>query len=303
MERWEKVNAVQRMQDYIERHITEPITLHMLAQTAGYSPWHAARIFKELTGKTPFEYVRALRLSRAAVKLRDENTRVIDVALDFVFDSHEGFTRAFSKQFGMSPRHYSKNTPPLKLFMPTRIRDYYLMLQKGEEAMTEETHVNAVFVQVVDRPERKLILKRGTKATHYFEYCEEVGCDIWDVLCGVKDALYEPIGMWLPENLRKPGTSVYAQGVEMPFDYSGEVPEGFELIDLPPCKMMVFQGQPYDDCKFQEAIGELWEVMKTYNPEIYGFAWADEDAPRFQLEPRGYRGYIEARPVRQLNVK
>ena len=303
MERWEKVNAVQRMQDYIERHITEPITLHMLAQTAGYSPWHAARIFKELTGKTPFEYVRALRLSRAAVKLRDENTRVIDVALDFVFDSHEGFTRAFSKQFGMSPRHYSKNTPPLKLFMPTRIRDYYLMLQKGEEAMTEETHVNAVFVQVVDRPERKLILKRGTKATHYFEYCEEVGCDIWDVLCGVKDALYEPIGMWLPENLRKPGTSVYAQGVEMPFDYSGEVPEGFELIDLPPCKMMVFQGQPYDDCKFQEAIGELWEVMKTYNPKIYGFAWADEDAPRFQLEPRGYRGYIEARPVRQLNVK
>jgi len=303
MERWEKVNAVQRMQDYIERHITEPITLHMLAQTAGYSPWHAARIFKELTGKTPFEYVRALRLSRAAVKLRDENTRVIDVALDFVFDSHEGFTRAFSKQFGMSPRHYSKNAPPLKLFMPTRIRDYYLMLQKGEEAMTEETHVNAVFVQVVDRPERKLILKRGTKATHYFEYCEEVGCDIWDVLCGVKDALYEPIGMWLPENLRKPGTSVYAQGVEMPFDYSGEVPEGFELIDLPPCKMMVFQGQPYDDCKFQEAIGELWEVMKTYNPEIYGFAWADEDAPRFQLEPRGYRGYIEARPVRQLNVK
>ena len=71
MERWEKVDAVQRMQDYIERHIAESITLHMLAQTAGYSPWHAARIFKELTEKTPFEYIRALRLSRAAVKLRD----------------------------------------------------------------------------------------------------------------------------------------------------------------------------------------------------------------------------------------
>jgi len=277
--------------------------LHKIAQTAGYSPWHAARIFKKLTGKTPFEYIRALRLSRAAVKLRDGNSRIIDVAFDFMFDSHEGFTRAFSREFGMSPRHYSKNTPPIRLFMPARIRDYYLTLQKGEKKMTEQTNVSTVFVQVVDRPERKLILKRGTRATHYFEYCEEVGCDIWEILTSVKDALYEPIGMWLPENLRKPGTGVYAQGVEMAADYSGEVPEGFDIIDLPPCQMMIFQGQPYDDEKFREAIGELWEVMKTYNPEIYGFAWADEDGPRFQLEPQGYRGYIEGRPVRQVNAK
>ncbi len=187
------------MQDYIERHTTEAITLRRLAKAAGYSPWHAARIFKELTGKTPFEYIRELRLSRAVLKLRDNDTRIVDVALDFVFDSHEGFTRAFSRQFGMSLRDYTKNKPPIKLFMPSRIRDYYLMLQKGEEAMTTKSSVNTVFVQVVDRPERKLILKRGIKATHYFEYCEEVGCEIWDVLCGIKDALYEPIGMWLPK--------------------------------------------------------------------------------------------------------
>jgi AraC family transcriptional regulator len=274
----------------------------MLAEAAGYSPWHSARVFREFTGKTPFEYIRELRLSRAAERLRNNNTRIIDVAFDFVFGSHEGFTRAFSRQFGMSPRHYSRNTPPLKLFMPARIRDYYLMLQKGETTMTEKTKADTVFVQVVDRPARKLILKRGIKATHYFEYCEEVGCDIFGVLTSIKDALYEPIGMWLSENLREPGTSVYAQGVEMPADYSGEVPEGYEIIDLPPCKMMVFQGPPFDDEKFQEAIGDLWEVMKTYNPETYGFAWADEDGPRFQLEPQGYRGYIEARPVRQLNA-
>ena len=108
--------------------------------------------------------------------------------------------------------------------------------------------------------------------------------------------------MWLPENLRKPGTSVYAQGVEMPADYTGEVPDGYDIIDLKPCRMMVFQGPPFEDEKFGDAIGEMWELMKTYNPEIYGFAWADEDGPRFQLEPQGYRGYIEARPVKQLNV-
>lgn len=303
MERWEKINAVQQMQDYIEKHLGEPITLHMLAQAAGYSPWHSNRIFKELTGKTPFEYIRVLRLSRAAVQLRSKGIRVVDVALDFVFESHEGFTRAFSKHFGMSPRFYHKNTPPLKLFMPGRVRGYYLRLQKGEEDMVTNANTNTVFVQVVERPPRKLILKRGIKAVHYFEYCEEVGCDVWDILSSIKDALYEPIGMWMPENMRRPGTSVYAQGVEVPVDLAGEIPEGFEIIDLPPCKMMVFQGQPYDDEKFEQAIGDLWEVMKKYNPEIYGFQWADEDGPRFQLAPMGYRGYIEARPVRPLDKR
>jgi AraC family transcriptional regulator len=299
----ENIDAVQRMQDYIERHVTEPIALHQLAKAAGYSPWYAARIFKELTGKTPFDYIRELRLSRAAVKLQGDDVRIVDVALDFVFESHEGFTRAFSKQFGMSPRHYSKNKPPVKLFMPEQARDYYLRLKKGEKLMARKKKPDIVFVQVIDRPARKLILKRGIKATHYFEYCEELGCDIFEELKGVKDALYEPISMWLPKNLQKPGTSEYVMGVEMPADYNGPVPQGYEIVNLKPCKMMVFQGPPYDDCKFQEAIGELWEVMKKFNPELYGFRWADEDGPRFQLEPQGYRGYIEARPVRQLNVK
>ena len=147
---------------------------------------------------------------------------------------------------------YARNKPPLRLFLPGSIRDYYLNLQRGGITVTESTRANTVFVQVIDRPARKLILKRGVKAANYFEYCEEVGCDVCDVLCGIKDALYEPMGMWLPENLRRPGTSVYAQGVEMSADYSGGVPEGLETIDLEPCKMMVFQGPPTTTTSFRK---------------------------------------------------
>jgi AraC-like DNA-binding protein len=288
------------MQDYIEAHIQDPITLSELARAAGYSQWHAARVFKELTGKAPFEYVRALRLTKAALLLRDEQPKIVDVAFDFVFASHEGFTRAFSRQFGVSPVDYRRNPKQIHLFMPDRARDRYLKLQKGEIEMAADEAAKTVFVQVVERPARKVILKRGVKATHYFEYCGEVGCDVWDALSHIREAMYEPIGMWLPNGMIKPGTSTYVQGVEVPADYSGEVPDGFELMDLPSCKVMVFQGEPYDDSRFQEAIGEVWEVMKRYNPEVYGFEWADEDAPRFQLAPMGYRGYIEARPVRQI---
>lgn len=303
MENWEVVNAVQRMQDYIDNHIMQEITLNQLSKVAGYSQWHSARLFKKLLNRTPFEYIRALRLSRAAFVLRDEHPRVIDVAFDFVFNSHEGFTKAFSKQFGISPRKYIENAPPIGLFIPDSIRDYYLILKRGEILMEERKEKNTIFVQVVERPTRKVLLKRGNKATEYFGYCEEVGCDVWGVLTSVKEALYEPIGMWLPKHLIKEGTSKYVQGVELPLDFHKPVPDGFEIIELPLCKMMVFQGEPYEDDTFMDEISNVWKAIENYNPEIYGFEWAEDEAPRFQLAPMGYRGYIEARPVKQINNK
>ena len=163
----------------------------------------------------------------------------------------------------------------------------------------ENNKDRTIFVQVIERPARKALIRRGVAAEDYFAYCEEAGCDVWPMLVSVKEALYEPVGMWLPEGMIKPGTSKYVQGVELPLDYAGAVPEQYELIDLPPCKLMVFQGPPYEDDNFMEEIGSVWEAMKRYDPSVYGFAWADDDGPRIQLAPMGYRGYIEARPVRK----
>lgn len=304
------IEAVQRMQDFIAANLNRPVSLERLARAAGYSPWHASRMFKSLTGKTPLAYTRAFRLSRAALTLRDGSDRILDVALDFCFDSQEGFTRAFSEVFGTSPARYRKQPPPIPLFMPFRIQGTRpgktmgdIRMEQGSNGHRESNGKKAsdtVFVQVVERPARKMLVLRGKTADNYYDYCEEMGCDVWGVLCSVKEALYEPVGMWLPKNLRKSGTGEYAQGVEVPAAYSGVVPDGYELIDLPACKLMVFQGPPYEDEDFEEAIGSLWEVMKRYDPVFYGFKWADEEGPRIQLEPQGERGYIEARPVRSV---
>jgi AraC family transcriptional regulator len=294
------LNAVQRMQDFIESHLQRPITLKELANAAGYSPFHASRLFKELTGRTPFDYIRALRLSKAALLLRDGDQPVIMVALDFVFSSHEGFTRAFSRQFGLPPSKYRLHSPPIRLFLPYKVIQSHHLNHPGENKMENTLKTQAIFVQVIERPARKLILKRGIKAEDYYAYCVEVGCDIWAILCSIKEALYEPVGIWLPGNLVLPGTSHYVQGVEVPLDYDKPMPEGFELIELPPCKMMVFQGEPYDDGQFEEAIGSIWEHIKKFDPTLYGFRWSPESAPRIQLEPRGYRGYIEALPVKAI---
>lgn len=291
----EHVEAVRRMQNYIWDHIREPITLLDLAKAAGYSPWHCARLFKTYTDKSPFDYIRALRLTEAAKVIRDEKHKVLDVALDFVFDSHEGFTRAFSKAFGITPKRYMNNPPPIRLFMPYLAAASYKSYMKGDHTMDQKTAT--VFTQVVEKPARKLLLRRGIKAKDYFAYCEEVGCDVWGILCSVREALGEPMGIWLSKELMKPGTSKYIQGVEVPLDYSSELPEGYEVIDLPAVRWMIFQGEPFEDEVFEEAIDEVRDSIKKYDPKIYGFEW-QEDGLRFQLEPQGYRGYIEGREVK-----
>lgn len=157
-----------------------------------------------------------------------------------------------------------------------------------------------VFTQVIERPKRKALILRAKTATEYFKYCEEVGCDVWGILMSVKEALYEPAGFWLPDHLVKEGTSKYVQGVEVPLDYDNVIPEGFELIDLEPYKVMIFQGQPYDDEIFESAVSGMMEAMDNFDPQLYGFEYAPDQGPRFQLEPRGERGYIEGRPVVEI---
>ena len=287
--------AVQRMLQYMDDHLCEPITLYQLAQAAWYSPWHSARMFKEATGMAPFSYLRHRRLSEAARHLNRDEVKIVDVAFDFVFASHEGFSRAFSRQFGMNPQDFRRVWKRYRADRTSR-RHTTLATEKAKECTME-----TVFVQVVDRPERKVVVRYAQKATDYFTYCEEVGCDVWDVLSGIDNALYEPMGMWMPQSLRKMGTGSYLQGVEVPLEFDRKAPEGYEVITLPACQMMIFQGPPFDEALFEEAIADLWEVMNRYDPTLYGFTWADEDGPRFQLAPMGYRGYIEGRPVRPMN--
>lgn len=295
--------AAAKIKRYIEAHLQEPITAKDLAEAAGYSQYHIIRIFKKETGMSPFEYIRTKRLLSSAFELRRGKRRVMDIALDYIFDSQEGFTRAFSNGFGISPRRFANLPQPNGWLIPY----YYLNRQKRKSEVSDmENKATVIFTQIVERPARKLLVYRSKNAPFYNEYCAETssvhpeGCDSpWEYLCGVREALYEPIGIWLTESLRLTEKGVYAHGVEVPVDYAGKIPEGFDLLDLPPCKYLIFQGEPYDDEKYGEAVNACMMNIEKFNPEVYGYEF-DEDMPRFQLAPMGWRGYIEGRPVREI---
>ena len=158
-------------------------------------------------------------------------------------------------------------------------------------------NIKNVFVQVIDKPARKVIIKRGQKATEYWAYCQEVGCDVWGILTSMKSLCKEPVCLWLSGQYRKPGTSEYVQGVEVAADYSGPVPNGFDVIALPKAKYLMFQGEPFAEKDYCQAIGAVQTAMNRYDPAVIGYAW-DDTNPRIQLEPIGTRGYIELRAVK-----
>lgn len=289
----ETVEAVQRMQDYIEENLGGNITLAALSKGSLYSPWYSYRLFTQWTGLTPADYIRRLRLSKSALKLRDQACRIADVAFEMGFGSVDGYQRAFQREFGCNPRKYAAHPVPLYLFTPYGVK--YRMVDK-EKRME---HVKSVFVQLVEKPERKVVIKRGVNATEYFTYCEEVGCDVWGLLTSMKSLGGEPVCLWLPKKYIKPGTSEYVQGVELSVDYDGEIPEGFDVIELPAASYLMFQGEPFEEEDYCQAIDAVQEAIGRYEPSVLGYAW-DERNPRVQLEPIGTRGYIELLAVSKI---
>lgn len=87
---------------YIEKNINEDITAYDVAQNAGYSLYYFSRIFKKQVGLSIMEYVKDRRLIKASEEILNGN-KIIDVAFNYGYQSHSGFTKAFKNKFGFSP--------------------------------------------------------------------------------------------------------------------------------------------------------------------------------------------------------
>ncbi len=104
----DKVNLVQKMQNYIKEQ-SDGCTLEGLYSYVGYSKRHADRMFREVLGQTPLEYLKKIRLTDSVTKLREQEASILEGALESGFDSHEGYTRAFARSFDITPSDYRKN--------------------------------------------------------------------------------------------------------------------------------------------------------------------------------------------------
>src|SRR5262249_41060096 len=108
-------SAFARITDVLRRIEHDPngdLSLAKLAEEAGLSPYHFLRTFESVAGVTPHQYIMRTRLREAAVRLADEPTKVLDIALDSGFGDVSNFNRAFRAEFGVSPRTYRSEIKP-----------------------------------------------------------------------------------------------------------------------------------------------------------------------------------------------
>ncbi|KNB70160.1 AraC family transcriptional regulator [Brevibacillus reuszeri] len=123
------MNYLESMADalsFIENHLTEALTVERIATSVGYSKYHFQRLFHHVTGETVGQYITKRRLTEAAKYLSLQQKSVTEAAFTYGFESHEAFTRAFAKRFGIPPSALRKTGRMPRFAMKERLQVPYL---------------------------------------------------------------------------------------------------------------------------------------------------------------------------------
>lgn len=128
MHAWE---AIQKTLDYIEEHIGEDIKIEELAETASLSLFYYQRLFSRLVKKPVREYIKLRRMAIVLEVLQNKNNRILDIALEYGFGSHETFTRAFKEAYGLTPEQYRKKPVSLNRFDKPDLLLGYTLIDEG----------------------------------------------------------------------------------------------------------------------------------------------------------------------------
>jgi len=94
---------------WIEKNLESPISIDVVAKKSGYSKWYLQRMFKKVTGRILGGYIRHRRLTYAALVLKLTCKPILDIAMQYRFNSQQTFTRSFKKQFTMTPASYRRS--------------------------------------------------------------------------------------------------------------------------------------------------------------------------------------------------
>ena len=280
--------AIAAMADWIEQHITEPGTLLDMSRQIGYSPTYCSTQFHRFTGMTLREYAMQRRLYHAAIAIRDTQERLIDIALQYGYSSHEALTAAFRRAYGVAPAEYRQRRRLIHLPLPLPAER-----KQGGDYMLTEPNIRVEYI-----PAHRYL--------GVFKPAQVEGEPIWpghdcdlvthtvESLSAVSDVIIgsHTAGWALHGEERQ-----YFYGLGVATDYDGVIPQGFELRDVPGGYYQVVSHPPFDYPHDNAEVMRRVEAQAFDAPcAVKGFRWKQNGYVYQRHYPEGH-GYMVLRPI------
>lgn len=166
----EYMRRMQKVQDYIEQHIDQPMSMDELAKAAGFSKYHFSRIFQSLLHESPAQYVNRIRMEYALFLLAHRTDKnMTDIAFELGFTDSAVFSRAFKNFFGMSPREYRQE-------YSTNCKDSFLLSEYNKNTARKEWTDNLfpvtgqITIESMEEKQLAYVRHTGTYETLAEEY-------------------------------------------------------------------------------------------------------------------------------------
>lgn len=252
----EYCKSIEQSIHFIERNIKEELTAEQISQQAGYSVFHFCRIFAVSQGIPLMEFVRKKRLllSRADLLI---SKKIIEVALDYGFETASGYSKAFRKEFGYSPTTY-------------------ISRMSGCDVKEIITNLGGIIMNpVIIRKPAFLVAGYGINTSIAENYTKDIAA-YWDTYDGenLESKMYQQlnppnhgeVGICVPDS--ENGSAVYLLGVIVddfekvtPDMMTITVPEAeYAVFTTPPVKE-ILAAQTEDHDPFSTAIKQTWKYI------------------------------------------
>lgn len=215
--------AIQNAIGFIEKHITENITADDVANYVFMSSFYFQKGFSMLCGYSVMEYIRNRRLALAGSKLAATDAKVIDIAMEFGYDSSDSFTKAFTRFHGVSPSMVRKGDAIIKTFAPLKLE----ISLKGGYLMNYK----------IERKESFTVI--GASKIFNYETCKKDIPEFWDehyasgngkYICGMFGINIDP----------EMGGSNFEYLIADIYDPTVEMPKEFVIRTIPKFKWAIF---------------------------------------------------------------
>lgn len=267
------LDDMNRAMDYIEENLQEKTDYEKIALIACCSVYHFQRMFTFMTDLTLSAYIRRRKMTLAAFELLNSDTKIIDLALKYGYESPEAFTRAFRSLHGVTPSAARSDGATVKAFP----RITFQITVKGVSAMDYKIIEKEAFQvygieNIVDSEDGRDLKEipeiwlQQMKNGEYKKLTDSAGCPtVVNAICCYRNM---------------PGTKYPYMLCVMKTPLSNA--KGYMIVDVPKSTWAVFQNEPHDISETSKKLEELtnriykewlptaeYEMVSDYTFEMY----------------------------------